>query len=107
MNDKDCFSLGTLYIFAKNSHDQLKKVSGGLAQSEERVVRNDEAPGSKPGFSIVISKGQIVPWYSWLGHQTLPLTTLPWLSWQSIRLLIEGSPVRALPEALISDALLV
>ena len=24
---------------------------GGLAQSEECVVRNDEAPGSKPGFS--------------------------------------------------------
>ena len=24
---------------------------GGLAQLEERVVRNDEAPGSKPGFS--------------------------------------------------------
>ena len=27
---------------------------GGLAQLEERVVSNDEAPGSKPGFSIVI-----------------------------------------------------
>ena len=26
-------------------------VIGGLAQSEECVVRNDEAPGSKPGFS--------------------------------------------------------
>ena len=26
--------------------------SGGLAQSEECVVCNDEAPGSKPGFSI-------------------------------------------------------
>ena len=25
---------------------------GGLAQSEEHVVRNDEAPGSKPGISI-------------------------------------------------------
>ena len=25
---------------------------GGLAQLEERVVSNDEAPGSKPGFSI-------------------------------------------------------
>ena len=25
---------------------------GGLAQSEECVVSNDEAPGSKPGFSI-------------------------------------------------------
>ncbi len=24
---------------------------GGLAQLVERVVRNDEAPGSKPGFS--------------------------------------------------------
>ena len=24
---------------------------GGLAQLEERVVSNDEAPGSKPGFS--------------------------------------------------------
>ena len=27
-------------------------IDGGLAQLEERVVRNDEAPGSKPGFSI-------------------------------------------------------
>jgi len=27
---------------------------GDLAQSEERVVSNDEAPGSKPGFSINI-----------------------------------------------------
>ena len=26
-------------------------VIGGLAQSEECVVRNDEAPGSKPGLS--------------------------------------------------------
>ena len=26
-------------------------LDGGLAQSEEHVVRNDEAPGSKPGFS--------------------------------------------------------
>ena len=26
-------------------------MGGGLAQLEERVVRNDEAPGSKPGFS--------------------------------------------------------
>ena len=26
-------------------------VSGGLAQSVECVVSNDEAPGSKPGFS--------------------------------------------------------
>jgi hypothetical protein len=25
--------------------------TGGLAQSVECVVRNDEAPGSKPGFS--------------------------------------------------------
>ena len=29
--------------------------SGGLAQSVECVVRNDEAPGSKPGFSIVFA----------------------------------------------------
>ena len=28
---------------------------GGLAQSVECVVRNDEAPGSKPGFSIVFA----------------------------------------------------
>ena len=27
---------------------------GGVAQLVERVVRNDEAPGSKPGTSIVI-----------------------------------------------------
>ena len=26
---------------------------GGLAQSEECVVSNDEAPGSKPGFSKI------------------------------------------------------
>ena len=31
-----------------------KKYKGGLAQSEERVVSNDEAPGSKPGFSNFI-----------------------------------------------------
>ena len=29
-------------------------VNGGLAQSEECVVRNDEAPGSKPGTSKAI-----------------------------------------------------
>ena len=28
---------------------------GGLAQSVECVVSNDEAPGSKPGFSTLIS----------------------------------------------------
>ena len=28
-------------------------VTGGLAQSEECVVRNDKAPGSKPGFSTL------------------------------------------------------
>jgi hypothetical protein len=27
----------------------------GLAQLGERVVRNDEAPGSKPGFSITVT----------------------------------------------------
>ena len=30
-----------------------KHTVGGLAQSVECVVSNDEAPGSKPGFSIV------------------------------------------------------
>ena len=38
---------------------------GGLAQSVERVVSNDEAPGSKPGFStytIATKKGLIVQW---------------------------------------------
>ena len=30
-----------------------KKNCGGLAQSEECVVSNDEAPGSKPGFSNI------------------------------------------------------
>ena len=28
---------------------------GGLAQSVECVVRNDEAPGSKPGFSNLLA----------------------------------------------------
>ena len=31
-----------------------------MAQSEERVVSNDEAPGSKPGFSIHMSVAPIV-----------------------------------------------
>ena len=31
------------------------QVHGGLAQSVECVVRNDEAPGSKPGFSTFCS----------------------------------------------------
>ena len=30
---------------------------GGLAQSVECVVRNDEAPGSKPGFSTFARGG--------------------------------------------------
>ena len=30
-------------------------LNGGLAQSVECVVRNDEAPGSKPGFSIAFA----------------------------------------------------
>ena len=30
---------------------------GGLAQSVECVVRNDEAPGSKPGFSTFAGRG--------------------------------------------------
>ncbi len=30
---------------------EKKEIEGGLAQSEERNVRNVEAPGSKPGFS--------------------------------------------------------
>ena len=34
---------------------------GGLAQSVECVVRNDEAPGSKPGFSMVIFCYQPIP----------------------------------------------
>ena len=37
----------------QNKNATLKQASqGGLAQLEERVVSNDEAPGSKPGFSI-------------------------------------------------------
>ena len=32
-----------------------KYVNGGLAQSVECVVSNDEAPGSKPGFSMFLS----------------------------------------------------
>ena len=31
---------------------------GGLAQSVECVVSNDEAPGSKPGFSTLFVKEQ-------------------------------------------------
>ena len=42
----------------KKTHFIRRKIvrafSGGLAQLEERVVSNDEAPGSKPGFSISI-----------------------------------------------------
>jgi hypothetical protein len=36
--------------------DYVRKffLPGELAQSEERIVRNDEAPGSKPGFSNAI-----------------------------------------------------
>jgi hypothetical protein len=34
-------------LFKININNQ----TGGLAQLEERVVSNDEAPGSKPGFS--------------------------------------------------------
>ena len=33
---------------------------GGLAQSVECVVRNDEAPGSKPGFSTFASDYHVV-----------------------------------------------
>ena len=39
--------------------------SGGLAQSVECVVRNDEAPGSKPGFSTFLVTdpgGGSLPW---------------------------------------------
>ena len=61
---------------------------GGLAQLEERVVSNDEAPGSKPGFSNPI----IVLFINFV----LPL----WLSWQSERLLTVRSPVRARAEAM-------
>ena len=41
--------------------------SGGLAQSVECVVRNDEAPGSKPGFSMVIFCYQPIP-HSLVGY---------------------------------------
>ena len=34
------------------SYREVTTSIGGLAQSVECVVRNDEAPGSKPGFSI-------------------------------------------------------
>ena len=34
---------------------RIRTEHGGLAQSVECVVRNDEAPGSKPGFSIFAS----------------------------------------------------
>ena len=33
----------------------IRTTHGGLAQSVECVVRNDEAPGSKPGFSTFVS----------------------------------------------------
>ena len=39
-------------------------VSGGLAQSVECVVRNDEAPGSKPGFSTFLSFSAMRHWCS-------------------------------------------
>jgi hypothetical protein len=38
----------TPVTFAARKHYRI----GGLAQSVECVVRNDEAPGSKPGFSM-------------------------------------------------------
>ena len=41
--------LGTSSFESASSN--LASVTGGLAQSEECVVRNDEAPGSKPGLS--------------------------------------------------------
>ena len=37
--------------------------NGGLAQSVECVVCNDEAPGSKPGFSIFCIRN-VAPWPS-------------------------------------------
>ena len=43
ISNKNCIFCFSKYIY---------KTNGGLAQSVERVVRNDEAPGSKPGFSI-------------------------------------------------------
>ena len=44
----------------------LFSISGGLAQSVECVVCNDEAPGSKPGFSklLVGPKQTQRIWYS-------------------------------------------
>ncbi len=35
------------------SEEAKDRTFGGLAQSVECVVCNDEAPGSKPGFSIL------------------------------------------------------
>ena len=45
---------------------------GGLAQSVECVVRNDEAPGSKPGFSTLFVKrsSAAVPKSSSSGNRT-------------------------------------
>ena len=46
--------LGTSYFDSAGSNPApviFWHVTGGLAQSVECVVRNDEAPGSKPGFS--------------------------------------------------------
>ena len=37
---------------------------GGLAQSVECVVCNDEAPGSKPGFSISFLSVRMASWPS-------------------------------------------
>ena len=43
--------LGTS-LFGGVGSNPTSVTGGGLAQSVECVVRNDEAPGSKPGFSI-------------------------------------------------------
>ena len=45
----------TPVTFAARKHYRI----GGLAQSVECVVRNDEAPGSKPGFSSFFLQGAI------------------------------------------------
>ena len=48
--------LGTSYFDSAGSNPApvIFTSSGGLAQSVECVVRNDEAPGSKPGFSTFV-----------------------------------------------------
>ena len=103
---------------------------GGLAQSVECVVRNDEAPGSKPGFS---NQGLVAQWIArWTSDPAVvgssPIKVVfsglaqrkrvglitqrsedrnlyplkpSWRSWQRVGLIILRSPVRSWQRAFV------